>query len=661
MPITIGPDPSNPSGQTWVDQKTGLPAIQPGGPGTAIIAPSDYSASELAKMNLRPEDIAKLSPDLQQQVQASMRTQSGLPASDVTDAQKSAVLNAIQRPGWNVVGRTAKQGTVETTDPRTGTTTRQTGPTGEEVWAISGPNGENDTVGVRPNTTGGFEVTDPPKNLPTKTSSTTAPTSHQTTVTNLDGSTDTYTYLWRPDASLPNGGEFVLDKSMPPEHKPGPAGPKKPTDPSQWVPIHANPADPNSRVIYLQDPNDASSRVPVPDATPKNPQIVNRPDGSTYSWDGTTLSQLLPATPEKRQIIQGQNGKVMAWDGQNLTIVEPGTAPKEGDTRYPIQNGYRTTQTYTGGDWITTDMGQKAIPTPPQQATANATELYRSMYNPDTGQYTDQPNPNFIAKTQADVAAKAGQLQQMAAAKQAELQQKIGPAYSRDQALADFQGWWKQTIDPQKSALDIAQQQAAQEQQRVLTEQQRQNYSTAMTAGQNAVANVKDLIPNFVGPGFRDTINQLAGSWSNLKAPMPNLDVASAVMYKTPDLNAIGQKAVADALAHISPTAAGISGGGPPQVPNMNINQMLNPTAYTFTGGPGGGPPQTIPGTPPGPTPEQLANQNAAAAGITNIGAFSGPMPAPAAAAYQPLPAWSQPAPNFGAIPTTWPPYSYTG
>src|SRR5262252_3396056 len=41
MPITIAPDPNSPSGWSWVDAATGQPAIQPGGPGTPIIAPSD--------------------------------------------------------------------------------------------------------------------------------------------------------------------------------------------------------------------------------------------------------------------------------------------------------------------------------------------------------------------------------------------------------------------------------------------------------------------------------------------------------------------------------------------------------------------------------------------------------------------------------------------
>src|SRR5215472_11935583 len=41
MPITPAPDPQNPGGWIWVDSATGQPAVQPGGPGTPYVAPSD--------------------------------------------------------------------------------------------------------------------------------------------------------------------------------------------------------------------------------------------------------------------------------------------------------------------------------------------------------------------------------------------------------------------------------------------------------------------------------------------------------------------------------------------------------------------------------------------------------------------------------------------
>lgn len=41
MPLTVGPDPSDPTKFIWLDAATGEPASQPGGPGTPFIAQSD--------------------------------------------------------------------------------------------------------------------------------------------------------------------------------------------------------------------------------------------------------------------------------------------------------------------------------------------------------------------------------------------------------------------------------------------------------------------------------------------------------------------------------------------------------------------------------------------------------------------------------------------
>src|SRR5215471_5459118 len=143
-----------------------------------------------------------------------------------------------------------------------------------------------------------------------------APTTRQYTVANADGSSDTYQYRWDP--SNPQQ-PWKLDTSFPVEHKAAPQGARPPSDPSQWQPIHANPSDPSSPIIALQDPTNSSNRVSVPQgAQPSKPTITQEADGATYSWDGTTLTKLIDAKPDKPQIVQGAGGVGSVWDGKTL-------------------------------------------------------------------------------------------------------------------------------------------------------------------------------------------------------------------------------------------------------------------------------------------------------------------------------------------------------
>src|SRR5215471_338539 len=320
---------------------------------------------------------------------------------------------------------------------------------------------------------------------------------------------------------------------------------------------------------------------------------------------------------------------------------------------------------------IPSDTQARPIPGAPSQSVAQATSTDQPTlvrYDPTTGKYTQQPNPNYQP---TDPSLRVAQLSQQASAKLQELQAKIGPNYTPDQAQTEYDQWWNANVEPAKQMLQQAQAEKQLKwsaEQRATTEQQRSNYATAMQAGQNAVEATKALLPNMVGPGFGNTINQLAGSWSNLKAPMPNLDIASAVTYKTPDLAGISERATANALAHISPTAAGISGGGAglPQMPNLDFNSMLNRGQYQFRGAaPPGAPAPSTPttGAPMTPSPgvsitpnmvnmtvmpgfggggqstplPNYALQNAALAGV-GVGQMFGAQPQPLYQPYQPQP-----------------------
>jgi hypothetical protein len=289
-----------------------------------------------------------------------------------------------------------------------------------------------------------------------------------------------------------------------------------------------------------------------------------------------------------------------------------------------------------------------------QQAKAPTTEqpqqgLYIYQRDPNTGQMTPQINENFIPKTQADVAARVGQLQQEATAKRDELQGKISATYTAQQAAADFDKWWTSTVEPQKTTLAAAQTQVGQEQQRLQEEQARANYATAQTAGATAVDAQKAMLPYAVGPGFGSAINQLMGQWQNPSMKQPDIDYSKAFTFKAPDFNQISQQATAQALAHISPTAAAIAGTGQPQLPQqaqgMDIAQMLQSSAYRPTGGA----PMMTPGQPVQPVPSSMANTT------MNVGAMPGAVNGMQST---PLP-WTGGGPMpFGAInPNPWPNY----
>src|SRR5499427_8023940 len=466
----------------------------------------------------------------------------------------------------------------------------------------------------------------------------TAPTTTTPLVYNSDGSTDEWTYRYDPTATGPNGekGGFVLDKSLPPVHKPADPTKAAPSDPSTWQKVYANPGDPTSKVIALQDPK-TGDRVSVPEgAQPQKPSITQGADGATYSWDGTNLTKLIDAKPDKPQIIQGQGGVISVWDGKTLqqiggptegktqTSLDPKTGqtitktyqngdwvvtgaaggPKigqEGDTRQNIEGGYNVTQTYQNGEWKTTSVGSRATPQQPTQVNAPATSQFITTMDQD-GNITTRPNPNYAPTTMAGIAGQQAALQQQARAQHdqinANLQNGVygsGPD-AQTKANAAWADWWNQNSEPQKASLAQAQQQAQFEQQKQQQDLARANYATAQGAGQNAVSNYLSTMPYRVGPGYNQAFGQVANALAGGKMP-GNIDM-SQLTFKMPDLGQMSQQATAQALAHISPTAAQMANGSP--TPSMfsqsppDINSQLNMTNYapfgTTAAGGGTGP-----------------------------------------------------------------------
>ena len=469
----------------------------------------------------------------------------------------------------------------------------------------------------------------------------TAPTTKQVIQYNKDGSSDEGTYRWDPNAVGPNGekGGFVPDNSIPVIHKPADAGKVPPSDPNTWQKIYANPGDPTSKVIGLIDPK-TGVKTDIPQgAQPARPELTTIPGLGTYSWDGVTATKLFDAKPDKPQIVQS-GGQTFTWDGTtfqqiggakegqtrtsldpknpNHTITETFTGGswvptsvtginKPGDTREGIEGGYNVTQTYGDDGWRTTAVHDRATPSPQTVVNAPSTSQFITTMD-DKGNITTKLSPNYQPTTMAGIASQTASLQQQAQAQHDQINSNLqsgmygsGPE-AQSKANAAWSAWWAQNIEPQKAALAQAQQQAQFDQQKQQQDLARVNYQQAATAGQNAVANFEATLPYRVGPGYNQAFSQVLNATAQGKMPGP-IDM-SQLTYKMPDLNQMAQNATAQALAHISPTAAAMANGNP--MPSMfgnppDINAQLNQTSYSPFGGaaPGGASlPGVIPGAP---------------------------------------------------------------
>jgi len=73
VPITVAPDPQNPGKFIWVDSATGQPAVQPGGPGTEFVAPSDLTPAQQQQVQQQQQQQAQQQQQQQQQQQAQQR------------------------------------------------------------------------------------------------------------------------------------------------------------------------------------------------------------------------------------------------------------------------------------------------------------------------------------------------------------------------------------------------------------------------------------------------------------------------------------------------------------------------------------------------------------------------------------------------------------
>src|SRR5215471_4518756 len=272
-----------------------------------------------------------------------------------------------------------------------------------------------------------------------------------------------------------------------------------------------------------------------------------------------------------------------AWSpAAKATEAKTASQPKEGDTRTNIEGGYNVTQTYKGGDWTTTSIGNRAQPMTPATLQAPTDQPF-IVRTDETGQPQTIANPNYqpkAATSRAEIAQRAANLQQQATAMRDKIAQDV--TVPADQKAQRFNDWWAQNIAPQKQALEAGYADVARAEAQDQAKQQREALTTAQTTGQNVVEAYAKTLPYRVGPNFDKVMGQLSQAWATGKMP-GNLDMTGAFTYQLPDTQQMYQDAVAQTLKSISPQAAAMTGNAPP---SFDLNNMLNMGAYNFGGPP---------------------------------------------------------------------------
>jgi hypothetical protein len=277
----------------------------------------------------------------------------------------------------------------------------------------------------------------------------------------------------------------------------------------------------------------------------------------------------------------------------------PGELAQQGATLEGTQAATAGTQASTARTQQEIAQGKAPTVQTPQ------TGMYTWQRDPITGAVTQGGiNPEYLPKTQTEIAARVGQINDLANAKSKEVQARVGQIvdgkqYTADDALKEFNSWYDSNVAPQTGALQAAQQAAAFDQAKQQADMQRQAYSTALGAGTQAISAFTASQNDRVGPGW-EAANKAAssGDFNALG------NVGNAVSYQAPDVSQTANDAVMNALKYISPTAANATGTPLPNFQSIDINSNLDRLKYM----PGGQPvplpqPQPVPVGAGGPPP----------------------------------------------------------
>ena len=224
------------------------------------------------------------------------------------------------------------------------------------------------------------------------------------------------------------------------------------------------------------------------------------------------------------------------------------------------------------------------------------------------GEITERMRMGYVPKTMAEVQARIGQIHAAAQAKQQEVTAKYRDDPER--GVQEFNAWYAQNVESQMEGLEAARQEALQKQAQDQMAARQQAYTAALGAGTGAVNAFNAMAANRVGPGWQQAVSAAnRGDWEGMSVP-------GATTWQGPDVEQLRQQSVMDALKWISPTAAQATGTPQPDYAGQNPAAVLARTNYQ----PFGGAPLPSPASAPaaaaaaGPTPEQMANRQAASA-----------------------------------------------
>lgn len=229
------------------------------------------------------------------------------------------------------------------------------------------------------------------------------------------------------------------------------------------------------------------------------------------------------------------------------------------------------------------------------------TNPYLTTVNPMTGQVDQsQMNKAYQPKTQAEIAARVGQIQQLMQQKGQEVQAKVGTnGFTHEQALQEFNSWYAQNVAPQQQSLQAAQDQAAFDRGTAQAATRTAAQTAALGAGNQQTTAFNAMVSaNPVGPGYAEAMDLIG------KGKMPSgQQMANAFTYEAADPMAAAKQGTTDALKYIDPTAAQAAGLPPPNYNAIDINAAFAPSQYV----PGAGMPPGPPGgggAPPPPPPQ---------------------------------------------------------
>jgi hypothetical protein len=493
----------------------------------------------------------------------------------------------------------------QTVTDASGIPTTQLAPTGNVVWAITGPGGKNDVVTLHPSaaTAGDFDVVEPPKNLPADT----APTGNSET------------------------GWYAKDAN------------------GQWqlvIPPHTPNAD--EEIKKAVDRQDAEAM--------RNEKAANQAAGRGYQTNADYASMISQANKDKvsaaqlaeniRQFDVSQGDKNKQFDitraaqdkvdaaniartgaetvnlGATTAATQQATAASA--ARLPGQLAQdAATLAGTNATTAQTQQATQIAGAPTLQGTPGAATVL-TQRDPRTGAVIqNQMDLAYQPKTQAEIAARVGQINSVMNQKSAEVQAKVGQTiagkqYTADDALKEFNAWYASQVAPQTDALKAAQDEAAFQR----AKEQAATRTSAFTAANAASTSAINAFNALKGANPVENTAAFNSAAADLaKGKMPS-NLAEATTWHGPNPIALSQMATMNALKYIDPQAAAATGAPPPNYQGMDIGAMTrNPYAAP------GVPAQPMPFNGTAAPAQPMPNPGGATPALQTMGAPAAPAP----------------------------------